>query len=139
MTNLRAALIQTRERHGVLTPQAVVEDARPEGAPLHDRFEWDDAKAGELYRVDQARALIRSVKISYVRPSGETADLREFVSVSRPDVPAREYVTVDEVREDPVLRALALRDAEREWRELYGRYSHLQEFVDAVRSDVAAA
>ena len=35
---------------GVLTPSAVVESARDEGSPLHDKFEWDDGVAAEAWR-----------------------------------------------------------------------------------------
>lgn len=45
---------------GNLTPDAVVEAARPKAHPLHHRFEWDDSVAGHKYRLDQARALIRT-------------------------------------------------------------------------------
>jgi hypothetical protein len=44
-----------------VTPQAVVDEARPEEAPLHPVFEWDDERAGENWRRYQARNLIRAV------------------------------------------------------------------------------
>ena len=34
-----------------LTPELVVEDARPEESPLHAHFEWDDQIAGEQFRL----------------------------------------------------------------------------------------
>lgn len=46
-----------------ITAKNVVNAARAEDAPLHKEFEWDDAIAGELYREDQARALIRHIVI----------------------------------------------------------------------------
>lgn len=48
---------------GRLTPDAVVEDARDPQSPLHDLFEWDDAKAAYQHRLDQARAIITSVRV----------------------------------------------------------------------------
>jgi hypothetical protein len=41
----------------------VLADARDPESPLHDCFEWDDAKAAAAYRIDQARVLIRSIEI----------------------------------------------------------------------------
>ncbi|CAE6856779.1 hypothetical protein R75461_07754 [Paraburkholderia nemoris] len=41
----------------------VVRDARRVRSPLHACFEWDDAVAGQQYRLEQARHLIRSVRI----------------------------------------------------------------------------
>jgi hypothetical protein len=136
VTSLREQLLEIRRTRGVLTGQVVVEEARDEGHPLHSRFEWDDAIAGEKWRVEQANELIRSVRVNYTS-NGKSSDLRGFVSISRPDTPAREYLPVEEVAEDPLMRKLVLRDAEREWRELLSRYEHLQEFFDIVRKDVA--
>lgn len=139
MADLRDHLTAIRAEHGVLTAPVVVGVARDPGHPLHDRFEWDDTIAGERFREHQARELIRSVRIKYTDDQGGASDLRGFVSVSRGDVPAREYVPVDEVATDPVLAALALRDAEREWRELLARYQHLEAFIAIVRRDLGEA
>ena len=51
------------DEHGELTAPLVVDEARPDDAPLHPAFEWDDAVAAELHREHQARTLIRSVEI----------------------------------------------------------------------------
>lgn len=134
---LRGYLIELRQREGMLTPQIVVEDARPVTSQLHDRFEWDDAQAAEQYRLEQARELIRSVKVQYVEPSGGVSSTRAFVSIERAE--QREYIPVEDVADDPELAALALRDAEREWRTLFARYQHLDAFIELVRRDVQDA
>ena len=41
----------------------VVDDARDPESPLHKHFEWDDEIAASAYRIDKARAIIRSVKV----------------------------------------------------------------------------
>lgn len=51
------------QQKGRLTPPAVVDAARDNRHPLHRFFEWDDALAAEGYRLEQARTLIRSVRI----------------------------------------------------------------------------
>lgn len=57
------ALADIRERRdGKLDPQDVVDVARHDNA-LHGAFEWDDSVAGEAFRRDQARNLIRAVVI----------------------------------------------------------------------------
>lgn len=58
-----AEISALEDRRGRLTPQEVVEAARPDGSALHGCFEWDDSKAAESYRIEQARELIRRVKI----------------------------------------------------------------------------
>jgi hypothetical protein len=51
------------ESDGQLIPARVVDAARDPASPLHDKFEWDDSKAAEAHRLNQARTLIRSVKM----------------------------------------------------------------------------
>ena len=51
------------QQHGQVSPTALVTAARPESSPAHNAFEWDDSKAGEEYRLMQARQWIRRVEI----------------------------------------------------------------------------
>lgn len=50
-------------RDGRLVTGDVVEASRPETAPLHSVFTWDDEKAAEAYRHFEARHLIREVVV----------------------------------------------------------------------------
>lgn len=61
-----AELERIRQEHG-LTATTVIEESRPETAPLHNEFEWDDETAATQYRLNQARHLIRDVLV--VRPN----------------------------------------------------------------------
>jgi hypothetical protein len=60
-----------------ITPEAVVGVARDPNNILHPHFEWDDAKAGHAHRLQQARHLIKRVKIT--TPAGGTTS--KYVSV----------------------------------------------------------
>jgi hypothetical protein len=57
--NLRDELKSIFEVNRELTPKIVVNAARKKDSPLHDRFEWNNAVAGEKYREVQAAELIR--------------------------------------------------------------------------------
>lgn len=63
MKDSAAEALKELEREGRLLPVEVVESARDDDSPLHSHFEWDDSLAGEKYRLHQARALIRTVKL----------------------------------------------------------------------------
>ena len=58
-------LARIQEQNGVTTPDAVVDAARPDDAPLHTVFEWRDEVAAESYRKWQARRVIKSVRVIY--------------------------------------------------------------------------
>lgn len=61
--NAAGQLFERLEQQGRLTAAAVVDASRPEDAPLHNEFEWDDSVAAEEYRKEQARHIIRSIRI----------------------------------------------------------------------------
>jgi len=49
--------------YGKITPEILVDESRPKGAPLHAAFTWDDLQAGSAYRLIEARNIIRCVHI----------------------------------------------------------------------------
>jgi len=61
-------LDRIRRRDGTIRPAAVVDEARPEEAPLHPAFEWNDPVAAEQWREHQARTLIRVVRVVPAAP-----------------------------------------------------------------------
>lgn len=89
--------------HGVIDPHVVLDASRPESAPLHDHFEWDDAIAGEKWRLEQSRSLIRSVEI--VRDETELR-VPAFVNVTS----MGGYVSAATVQSRPDLYQEALRE-----------------------------
>lgn len=137
MTSTRDILLRIRDDRGILTPAVVLEEARAEDHPLHSRFDWDDSTAAEKYRLHQAGELIRSVRIEYLQGE-KKVEAPAFVSIARKAVPAREYVPIESVANSEEIRAMALRDAERQWRALFERFKHIEGFLAVVREDVAA-
>jgi len=65
-------LERIRKTRGGLKSEDVVEEARPEAAPLHPVFEWDDSVAGEKFRRVQASTLIRSIQVERGNDAKET-------------------------------------------------------------------
>lgn len=66
MDAIEQALYALSELHnGQLTPDIVVDAARASESPLHSRFTWDDTEAATKHRQNEARALIRSVKVEF--------------------------------------------------------------------------
>jgi hypothetical protein len=127
--NAREALRDIYERHAQLTPAIVVEGARPEDAPLHDQFEWDDQVAGERYRLVQAGDMIRKYKITYAHDKdGSPRTIREWVSVSRPDQ-SRSYIPTGEAVMDPFTKEALKRECLREARAFKIKYSALDEYA----------
>lgn len=56
-------LARIKRVHGLVHPATVVDESRPEDAPLHPAFEWRDPVAAEKFREHQASQLIRRVRV----------------------------------------------------------------------------
>lgn len=137
MASLRDTLQAIYDARGLLTPEIVVNEARAAAHPLHAHFEWDDAAAGEAWRREQAAQLIRSVRVKYADAPSGPKDVRAFVAMPQADSRAQHYVPVVAVLEDPIQRAILLRDMEREWKAFQARYSHMAEFAALISASVA--
>lgn len=136
MSDLRAQLLEIRAITGKLTPEAVVDAARSESHPLHARFEWDDAIAGERYRLSQGAELIRSVKVEYRDPGGKPQEIRAFVAI-RGESPRADYTPIEEAVADPFTQKLLMQEFRREWATFKAKYEQLEAFVAVIQADVA--
>jgi hypothetical protein len=52
--------------YGSLTPENVLDASRVETAVLHKLFNWDDAKAAEHYRLQQARTILNNIEVKVI-------------------------------------------------------------------------
>ena len=137
---LREALQSIYDEYGKLTPDLVVEEARKNegeaGHLLHARLEWDNEKASESWRREQARGLIRSVRVVYKKADedGPSKSVRGFHSVQSEK--GNVYVPLEEVEKDEFTRKLILANMQREWEQLFDRYKQFEEFVELVERDL---
>lgn len=84
---------------GTITPEMVVDDARDPESPLHKHFEWDDEIAASAYRIDKARAIIRSVKVVV---KNERIVVLAPAYIRDPEAPTRSqgYIHVNTLKDD---------------------------------------
>ena len=55
---VRRELARLETKHGRLTPDIVVDEARAADSPLHSQFDWDDLTAAHKHRLDTAREIL---------------------------------------------------------------------------------
>lgn len=65
---------------GKITPALVVNDAKSITSPFHNHFEWDDRKASEQYRLQQARDLVNHI-LEVAVVEGVQMKVRSFFNV----------------------------------------------------------
>lgn len=87
------------DNEGKLTAEMVVEEAKNKASPLHDEFTWDNLKAAHQHRLDQARQLIRAVK---VKVRTRTFEIKAPHFVRDPSVGPDEqgYVAISAIKTD---------------------------------------
>jgi hypothetical protein len=119
-------LDRIQKKHGLLTPELVLDSARPLSSPLHAGFEWDDCVAAEKYRLAQAGYLIRAV---IMIPTGqpEFPPTRRYVYVQTDA--GNGYENVVAAMSDYDLQDQVLLLALRELKAWQAKYKHLKELA----------
>jgi hypothetical protein len=92
---------------GVLTPAAVVEDAKNATSPLHAYFTWDTAQAAYQHWIEQARTLIRSVRVE-IKTETKTISVIAFVRDPNAGSEEQGYVPMSALQSDRELARAAL-------------------------------
>lgn len=116
-----------------VTPKIIVNDARPDEAVLHPHFEWDDPKAAELYREDQARHLLQNVFPIVVNAAGEEEAVRPgWIHVDDPhDGPI--YVTSERATKEPAYKEQMEADCLAGLESWRNRYANITRFATLFR------
>lgn len=110
------ALERIAATHGHITPALVVDDARPDAAPLHPVFEWDDGVAGEKFRRHQASTLVRAVVV-VPPPEEQKPEHKSYVLTTVQAEPRPVYVEATAVVNDAAMFADAVARLERKLQE----------------------
>jgi hypothetical protein len=120
------ALERIADRHGgELEPIHVIREAKKPDSVLHDWFEWDDTKAAHEYRIDQARKLIASVRIT-VEHDGEEIESRKWVHIAGDGNDAKgSFHRIDKVLENRELSARMEAAAKKDLEAFENRYRHV--------------
>jgi hypothetical protein len=97
---IRACLARLEDRHGRLTPQIVVDEAKKAKSPIHDEFDWNLERAAMQTWLERARDLIRSVRIDITT---EVRDISSVKYIRDPGVESSEqgYVSIVKLRTQP--------------------------------------
>lgn len=99
-----------QEEHGSIAPELVVDKAKDKASPLHGYFEWNNTTAANLYRVDQARYLIRAIAVKIERDDDDPIVTRAFVEMKQEEA-AGSYVSIAVVSQDEEMRKALVEQA----------------------------
>jgi hypothetical protein len=113
-----------------VSPKALVDAARSKKSPLHKYFDWDDRKAAEKWRIEQARYYLRMITI-YVEEVD--AEIRAFMPAdkSRGNKP-RGYIPMHRILSSEERMENMLEIALEELRAFKVKYSMLKNLCEAI-------
>lgn len=125
------ALDEIRLRKGgELEPKDVVDTARDVKHSLHQHFEWDDLAAAEMFRLDQARSIIRVVRV--VDDSTPSGTARAFLSITGKN--GVSYRSLEDVKRSADLQDALLARAEKDLEAFEHRYRDMRDICQIVTS-----
>lgn len=123
-------LEKLQQKHGNVTADLVVREARKKNSPLHNGFEWDDTEAALEYRLHQARKIINAVVVTMETADGEGREIQAFVNVEQ----GGGYEDVRVVLHVADRRELLLAKVKREMEAFINRYHGISEVADVIRA-----
>ena len=121
--DVAGAVCEDLAKSGSLTPKKLVEVSRPKNAPLHSEFEWNNTRAADLWRQQQARMIINSLVV--VAPETQTV-VRKFYNIQSSE---RSYETLETIMSDVNKRELLLKSALQELDSFKRKYADLEELA----------
>ena len=127
-----------------LREQDVLNDARSKKSPLHSYFEWDDSKAAEAHRLEQAAALIRRVKVEVIVAEDKPPiKVRAYISRSElaasatPSEPGS-YVAIEQIAGQTAHEAQLRESMQRDLERMRRKYTNTDMFLELAQEVFAA-
>lgn len=114
------------KQHGALTPKLVLDNSRQENDVLHKCFEWDDLKAAEKHRENQARLILRNLVVVVENANPESNTVRAFVNIKENG--SSDYYTICNVCQDETMEAQMFKTALKELKSFQKKYAGLTKF-----------
>jgi hypothetical protein len=120
-----------QKNDGYLRPEDVIKEAQNIKNILHSHFEWDNKKAGQEYRLWQARQLI---SVCVVTIGNKTEPIRAYVSLTTDRHNGNGYRAMTEILTNTKLRSQMLAEALKELQIFKNKYNRLQELAPVFKA-----
>ena len=120
------AVFEELDKGKGLTAPNLVNASRPEDAPLHKEFEWDDAVAAKLFRENRAMCLINHLRVR-VEGREDSPAIPAYVRLQTDN--SRRYESVPMILKNPQKTTALFDMAMRELESFQRKYNSLEEFA----------
>ena len=120
---------QLEAQYGEATRESFLEVSRPEDAPTHCLFEWDDSIAAEKWRLDQSRKIITNLRVVYLDNDKNDVKVPAFINTSAPKEKTS-YESIEQALRDTSKREIILNRLRGELDAFIIRNQHIEELAD---------
>lgn len=124
------------KKHGVLTPEIIIDAAKDKRSKLHPFFEWNNAKAAHQWRLEQASMYLRKIKVTVERDGSDPVSARAFICIRRADdeTDRGEYHPIERVLNDEEMCNQMLESAYSELRSFQRKYRTLRQLAPVMEA-----
>ena len=119
------------KKHGEVTREIFLDSARSEKSAMHCLFEWDDAKAAEKYRLQQAQVIICSIQVTVHSEDKPPIITRAFVHDREV---SSGYLNIERAMSEEDKRERIIEDARKEALWFKSKYEHLLELAEVIEA-----
>ena len=98
-------------------------------SPLHPAFEWNDSEAARLHRLETARYLIRSIRVTVKIEQQEPRTVRVLTALKAAPAELR-YQRVEDIISDPLKRRAKLNEIRGELQSFKRRYAEFSDWAE---------
>ena len=119
------------KENGFVSSNSLVETARDEASPIHALFEWDNEKAGEQWRLQQAKVVLSCLKVEVESEDQEVKKVRAFVNTN-PERSKGVYMNVEDALSNYETRTAVIARAKKELNAFLDKYSNIKELDELI-------
>ena len=112
-----------------VTPQEIVDFARDKNTELHKCFTWDDTKAANNWRKQEARMVSANLVVKYRNKENKTENLRVLVQTEK----GRSYTPVTRISRNEDKYAEMLERAKAELTVFKRKYNQVRELEEIIQ------
>lgn len=122
---------ELEKEFGEVTSKIFLDSARSDDSEMHRLFEWDDTKAAENYRMEQARVIIASIRVNVIEEDSAPIITRAFVQY-KPKQSG--YISINKALTDEDKRETVIQQARKEAAWFVEKYKSFEELSDVIKA-----
>lgn len=125
--------LKNKSRDGEISKEDVLNANRKSSAPLYEFFEWSNKKAGEKWRLEQARKMITCYTITVISPEGPR-QVKANVSIKPVDSSKPKFTSISNALNNPNYESQIMHDFKRDAKTITEKYRMMKKLAPILKT-----